>query len=83
MAVLVLAALEIVACLVIYGLEQDALERSNLDTLADAIDVTAEVARALEAAGGAVELVAAVGDLVDAGGTVLEGVGNLFEALNA
>ncbi|WP_136707347.1 DUF2207 domain-containing protein [Agromyces sp. H66] len=64
-------------------LEHDALERSNLDTLADAIDVTAEVARALEAAGGAVELVAAVGDLVDAGGTVLEGVGNLFEALNA
>lgn len=64
-------------------LEHEALERSNLDTLVDAIDVTADVATALDAAGGAVELVAAVGDLFDAGGAVLEGVGNLFEALSS
>lgn len=64
-------------------LEHDVLERTNLDTLVDAIDVTADVAVALEAAGGAVELVAAVGDLFDTGGAVLEGVGNLFEALNS
>ncbi|GAA4373208.1 DUF2207 family protein [Agromyces bauzanensis] len=63
-------------------LEHDALDRNNLDTLADAIDVAADVALALKAAGSAVELVAAVGDLVDARGTVLEGVGNLFEALS-
>lgn len=63
-------------------LEHDALDRGDLDTLADAIDVTADVALALEAAGGAVELVAAVGDLFDAGGAVLEGVGNLFEAFS-
>lgn len=64
-------------------LEHEALERSNLDTLVDAIDVTADIATALDAAGGAVELVAAVGDLFDAGGAALEGVGNLFEALSS
>ncbi|MEV1129198.1 hypothetical protein [Agromyces sp. NPDC049794] len=64
-------------------LEHEALERSNLDTLMDAIDVTADVALALDAAGGAVELVAAVGDLFDAGGAVLEGVGNLFDAFSS
>lgn len=63
-------------------LEHDALDRGNLDALADAIDVTADLAQALDAAGGAVELVAAVGDLFDTGGAVLEGVGNLFEALS-
>lgn len=64
-------------------LEHDALDRTNLDLLVDAIDVTADVAFALEAAGSAIELVAAVGDLVDAGGTVLEGVGGIFEGFSA
>lgn len=64
-------------------LEHDALERTDPDTLVDAIDVTADVALALDAAGGAAELVAAVGDLFDAGGTVLEGVGNLLDAFSS
>lgn len=64
-------------------LEHEALDAGGLGLLVDAIDVTADVALALEAAGSAIELVAAVGDLVDAGGFVLEGVGGIFEGFSA
>ncbi|WP_448811299.1 DUF2207 family protein [Agromyces bauzanensis] len=64
-------------------LEHDTLEDSGLGLLVDAIDVTADIALALEAAGGAIELVAAVGDLFDAGGSLLEGVGGIFEGFSA
>ena len=64
-------------------LEHAALDRSNLDTLADAVDVTADVASALDAAGGVLELTAAVGDLVDAGGVVLDGIGGIFEVFSS
>jgi Predicted membrane protein (DUF2207) len=64
-------------------LEHAALEQSNLDALADVVDVTAEIAVALDAAGGAVELVAAVGDLFDAGGSALDGIGGIFEVFNS
>jgi hypothetical protein len=63
-------------------LEHAALEQSNLDTLADVVDVTAEIAVALDAAGGATELVAAVGDLFDASGSALDGVGGIFEVFS-
>jgi len=64
-------------------LEQAALGPTNLDTLVDAADVTADVALALDAAGGALELTAAVGDLVDAGGTALDGIGGIFEVFSS
>lgn len=64
-------------------IEQATLEASNLDTLADLVGVTADLAVVLEAAGSVVELAASVGDLVDSGGRVLEGIGDLFDALNA
>lgn len=64
-------------------LEHAALDRANLDTLADAVDVVADVALALEAAGSAMELTAAVGDLLDAGGSVLDGVGGIFEVFSS
>ncbi|HEY6800328.1 MAG TPA: hypothetical protein VI121_06770, partial [Agromyces sp.] len=64
-------------------LEHDALERSNIDTLVDSVDVTAEVALALDAAGGALELTAAVGDLFDADGDVLDSVGGIFEIFHS
>lgn len=64
-------------------LEHAALEQSNLDALADVVDVTAEIAVALDAAGGAVELVAAVGDLFDASGSALDGIGGIFEVFSS
>ena len=64
-------------------LERAALDRSNRDTLADAVDVTADVAGALDAAGGVLELTAALGDLVDAGGVVLDGIGGIFEVFSS
>jgi len=64
-------------------LEHTALDRSNLDTLADAVDVTSDVASALDAAGGVLELTAALGDLVDAGGVVLDGIGGIFEVFSS
>ena len=64
-------------------LEHTALDRSNLDTLADAVDVTSDVAGALDAAGGVLELTAALGDLVDAGGVVLDGIGGIFEVFSS
>ena len=64
-------------------LEHTALDRSNLDTLADAVDVTSDVASALDAAGGVLGLTAALGDLVDAGGVVLDGIGGIFEVFSS
>ena len=78
---------------VLFGLEREwiaklqldraALDRGNLDTLAGAVDVTADVAGALDAAGGVLELTAALGDLVDAGGVVLDGIGGIFEVFSS
>jgi hypothetical protein len=64
-------------------LEHAALDRGNLDALADAVDVTAEVASAIDAAGGVLELTAAVGDLVDASGVVVDGIGGIFEVFSS
>lgn len=64
-------------------LEHAALEATNLDTLAGAIDVTADVALALDAAGGVLGLTAAVGDLVNASGSALDGVGGIFEVFSS
>lgn len=64
-------------------LEHAALDQTNLDTLAGVVDVTADVALALDAAGSAIELVAAVGDLFDAGGSVLDGIGGVFEVFSS
>ena len=64
-------------------LEHDALERRNIDTLVESADVTAEVALALDAAGGALELTAAVGDLFDADGDVLDSVAGIFEIFHS
>ncbi|HET8780716.1 MAG TPA: hypothetical protein VFM66_11625, partial [Agromyces sp.] len=58
-------------------LEHDALDQRNADTLAEAVDVTAEVALAFDAAGGAIELTAAVGDLFDVDGNVLDSVSGI------
>jgi hypothetical protein len=64
-------------------LEHAALDQTNLETLGNAVDVTADVAGALDAAGGAIELVAAVGDLFDASGSVLDGIGGVFEVFSS
>jgi hypothetical protein len=64
-------------------LEHAALDRTNPDTLADAVDVTLEVATALDAAGSVLELTAAVGDLVDSGGAVVDGIGGIFEVFSS
>ena len=59
-------------------LEHTELGRMNLDTLGDLVDVTAEIAVAIEAAGSVVELTSAVGDLADGAGNVIGGVFELF-----
>ena len=64
-------------------LEHAALDRTNPDTLADAVDVTLEVATAIDAAGSVLELTAAVGDLVDSGGAVVDGIGGIFEVYSS
>ena len=64
-------------------LEHDALDRRNADILAEAVDVTAEVALAFDAAGGALELTAAVGDLFDIDGDVLDSVSGIFEIFHS
>ncbi|MFB9308570.1 hypothetical protein BJY17_001966 [Agromyces hippuratus] len=73
---------------VIFGLERDwiaklklehaELDQTNLDTLGDLVDVTAEIAAAIHAAGSVVELTSAVGDLADGTGTAIGGVFELF-----
>ncbi|MCD5345958.1 DUF2207 domain-containing protein [Agromyces sp. H3Y2-19a] len=64
-------------------LEADTLAHTNVDTLGDLVDVTAEVAAAIDAAGGVLELTAVVGDLVDGTGSVIEGIGGIFEGLGS
>lgn len=64
-------------------LDAEQLAHSNLETLGDVLEVTAQLALVLDAIGGAVELAAAVGDLVDGAGSVVEGVGGIFEMFNS
>jgi hypothetical protein len=64
------------------GLQRDELAASHADLLG-AVDVLPDVATALDAAGGALELTAAVGDLVDGTGAVLDGVGGIFEVFSS
>jgi len=63
-------------------LQHDEFAASDLDVLG-AVDVLSDVAVALDAAGGAVQLTAAVGDLVDGTGAVLDGVGGIFEVFSS
>ncbi|KQZ09326.1 hypothetical protein ASD23_13755 [Agromyces sp. Root1464] len=73
---------------VVFGLEREWLAKlklehaelatTNLDSLGDLVDVTAEIAVAIEAAGSVVELTSAVGDLADGAGNVIGGVFELF-----
>ena len=64
-------------------LEHAALDRTNLDTLSSAIDVTVDIAIALDAVGNVLELTAAVGDLADASGSALDGIGGIFEVFSS
>lgn len=59
-------------------LEHTELGQMNLDTLGDLVDVTAEIAIAIDAAGSVVELTSAVGDLADGAGNAIGGVFELF-----
>ncbi|MBM7829306.1 hypothetical protein JOE59_000011 [Agromyces cerinus] len=73
---------------VIFGLEREwiaklklehaELGQTNLATLGDLVDVTAEIAIAIDAAGSVVELTSAVGDLADGTGNAIGGVFELF-----
>ena len=64
-------------------LEHAALDHSNLDTLGDLVDASTDIMQAIDAAGGAIELVAAVGDLMDASGSVLDAAGGIFEVFSS
>ena len=64
-------------------LEHAALDRQSAETLTDAVDVTAEIALAFDAAGGALALTAAVGDLFDVDGDVLDSVSGIFEIFHS
>lgn len=77
---------------VLFGLEREwiaklKLEAAGVDTRgADHGDigaVTTDIANALDAAGGVLQLTASVGDLVDGAGEVIDGVGGLFDAFGA
>jgi predicted membrane protein DUF2207 len=77
---------------VLFGLEREWIRRLRLEhdqlaasdpDLFGAVDVLLDVAVALDAAGGAVQLTAAVGDLVDGTGAVLDGVGGIFEVFSS
>lgn len=74
---------------VLFGLEREwvaklKLEAAAVDTrgadLGDIGAVTIDIADALDAAGGVLQLTASVGDLVDGAGEVIDGVGGLFDA---
>ena len=56
------------------GLERAALGEADGGAVGDTTSAVAEIAIALDAAGGTLELTAAVGDLVDANGSALGGV---------
>ncbi|GAA1789869.1 DUF2207 family protein [Agromyces lapidis] len=64
-------------------LEAETLSHTNLATLGDLVEVTADIAVAIDAVGSVVELTAAVGDLVDGAGAVVEGVGGIFETFGS
>lgn len=64
-------------------LEAETISHTNLDTLGDLVDVTADIAVAIDAVGGVVQLTAALGDLVDGAGSVVEGVGGIFETFGS
>ncbi|MFF2275796.1 DUF2207 family protein [Agromyces sp. NPDC058126] len=64
-------------------LEAETLSHTNLDTLGDLVEVTADIAIAIDAVGSVVELTSAVGDLVDGAGSVVEGVGGIFETFGS
>lgn len=64
-------------------LEAEAIEVSGLDVVSSVFDVASEIAVALDAAGGVLQLTSAVGDLVDGTGAVLDGVGGIFEVFSA
>ncbi|WP_139416132.1 DUF2207 domain-containing protein [Agromyces laixinhei] len=58
-------------------LEHTELAATDLDTVG-LVDVTVDIALAIEAAGSVVELTSAVGDLADSAGNVIDGVFELF-----
>ena len=64
-------------------LDAERLGQSNVETLGDVLEVTAELAIVLDAVGGAVALTAAVGDLVDGTGALIDGVGGIFEMFSS
>ncbi|WP_022888644.1 DUF2207 domain-containing protein [Agromyces italicus] len=64
-------------------LEAETLAHTNRETLGDLVEVTADIALAIDAVGGVVQLTAAVGDLVDGAGSVVDGVGGIFEVFGA
>ncbi len=74
---------------VLFGLEREWIAKlkleaagvgsSHIDGLGDLIGVTVDVAAAIDAAGGVLELPAAVGDLFDVTGAVIENAGGLFD----
>jgi hypothetical protein len=59
------------------GLERAALGEAGGGAVGDTMNAVAEIAMALDAAGGTLELTAAVGDLVDAKGTPLDDVDDI------
>jgi len=74
---------------VLFGLEREWVAKLRLEAaaihspgadLGDIAAVTIDIADALDAAGGVLQLTASVGDLVDATGAVVDGVGGLFDA---
>lgn len=56
---------------------------SNVGPLGDLVGVAADVADAIDTAGGVLELPAAVGDLFDASGAVIENAGGFFEVFGS
>jgi X-X-X-Leu-X-X-Gly heptad repeat protein len=59
-----------------------AADASNLQTVGDLVEVTAELAQIIELVGGAVQLVSSLGELADGAGNVVEGASGFFELFN-
>ncbi|MGX5696830.1 hypothetical protein ACWKWP_11580 [Agromyces soli] len=59
-----------------------AADASNLQTVGDLVEVTAELAQIIELVGGAVQLVSSLGELADGAGNVIEGASGFFELFN-
>ncbi|RXZ67602.1 DUF2207 domain-containing protein [Agromyces albus] len=74
---------------VLFGLEREwiaqlkldaaVVERTNLDTVGDLLDVTTDLAAVFDAVGSLSELPAAVGDLTDGAGSVITAVSDIFD----